>query len=101
MDGNVTYASLKEAVDALNNYAQQLDDPIDNYITQSRTIGQDGSSAWGGTAAESVVPTLLKIKGDIEKLQAACSEFSNNVNASLANYAEADAQNVNRVKEII
>lgn len=101
MDGNVTYASLKEAVDALNSYAQKLDDPIDRYMEQSGKIGEQGSNAWGGTAAESVVPTLMKIKSDIEQLQRACSEFSNNVNQSLSTYEQADTQNVNKVNEVI
>lgn len=101
MDGNVTYASLKEAVDSLNNDAQKLDDPIDRYMQQSGNIGEAGAAAWGGTAAEAVVPTLMKIKEDIVKLQEACAEFSSNVNASLANYAQADTQNINQVNDIV
>lgn len=101
MDGNVTYASLKEAVDALNTDAQKLDDPIDRYMQQSGNIGEAGATAWGGTAAEAVVPTLMKIKDDIIKLQEACAEFSQKVDASLANYSSADVQNVNEVNNIV
>lgn len=100
MYGNVTYNSLEEAVAALNKYAQELDDPIDQFLTQANQIGEDGASAWGGTAAESVVPVLEKIKADIVQLQAASSEFGENVRRSLNNYQEADnrsAQSVNNV----
>ena len=101
MDGNVRYESLKEAVDALNKYAQQLDDPIDQFLNESNQIGEAGSSAWGGTAAESVVPVLQKIKADIVQLQAASTEFSENVNKSLNNYASADAQNAQAINNVV
>jgi len=101
MDGRVTYNSLKEAVEALNRYAQQLDDPIDQFLNESNQIGEDGASAWGGTAAESVVPVLQKIKADIVQLQAASAEFSENVNKSLTNYENADAQNTAAVNNVI
>ena len=101
MDGRVTYNSLKEAVEALDKYAQQLDDPIDQFLNEANQIGEDGASAWGGTAAESVVPVLQKIKADIVQLQAASAEFSENVNKSLQNYADADAQNTNAVNDVI
>jgi uncharacterized protein YukE len=101
MDGRVTYNSLKEAVEALNKYAQQLDDPIDQFLNEANQIGEDGASAWGGTAAESVVPVLQKIKADIVQLQAASAEFSENVNKSLQNYADADAQNTTAVNDVI
>ena len=102
MDGSVKYNSLKEAVDALNKYAQQLDDPIDQFLNESNQIGEDGAAAWGGTAAESVVPVLQKIKADIVQLQAASADFSENVNRSLQNYETADTANaaaVNKVAE--
>ena len=100
MDGKVVYGSLKDAVDSLNADAQKLDDPIDTYMENASQIGESGSSAWGGTAAEQVVPVLTAIKADIVQLQEACSEFSANVDASLANYAEADAANINKVTDI-
>ncbi len=101
MDGRVTYNSLKEAVDALVKYAQQLDDPIDKFLTESSQIGEDGASAWGGTAAESIVPVLQKIKADIVQLQDASAEFSENVNRSLQNYENADAQNQAAVNKVV
>ena len=100
MNLNAVYGSLKEAVDALTADAQKLDDPIDTYMQNASQIGESGASAWGGTAAEQVVPVLTAIKADIVQLQEACSEFSANVDASLANYAEADATNVNQVTDI-
>jgi len=101
MDGSVRYNSLKEAVDALNRYAQQLDDPIDQFLNESNQIGEAGASAWGGTAAESVVPILQKIKADIVQLQAAANEFSENVNRSLSNYEAADAQNAQAINNVV
>lgn len=101
MDGQVRYNSLQEAVDALNKYAQQLDDPIDQFLNQSNQIGEAGSAAWGGTAAESVVPVLQKIKADIVQLQGASAEFSENVNRSLTNYENADAQNTAAVNNVV
>ena len=100
MDGKVVYGSLKDAVDSLNSDAQKLDDPIDTYMQNANQIGETGANAWGGTAAEQVVPVLTAIKSDIVQLQDACNEFSTNVNASLANYAEADVTNVNQVTDI-
>ena len=101
MDGQVRYNSLQEAVEALNKYAQQLDDPVDQFLNQSNQIGEDGASAWGGTAAESVVPVLQKIKADIVQLQGASAEFSENVNRSLTNYERADAQNAAAVNNVV
>ena len=101
MDGQVRYNSLQEAVEALNRYAQQLDDPIDQFLNQSNQIGEAGASAWGGTAAESVVPVLQKIKADIVQLQAASAEFSENVNKSLTNYRAADANNAAAVNNVV
>ena len=101
MDGQVRYNSLQEAVEALNKYAQQLDDPVDQFLNQSNQIGEDEASAWGGTAAESVVPVLQKIKADIVQLQGASAEFSENVNRSLTNYENADAQNTAAVNNVV
>ncbi len=101
MFGNVTYNSLDEAATALNKYAQELDDPIDQYLNQANQIGEDGASAWGGTAAESVVPVLQKIKADIVQLQAASAEFSENVKRSLTNYQDTDARNQQAVNNVI
>ena len=100
MDGNAVYGSLKEAVDSLNSDAQKLDDPIDTYMQNANQIGETGASAWGGTAAEQVVPVLNAIRADIVQLQEACSEFSEKVNASLVNYVDADAKSVNQVTDI-
>ena len=100
MDGKVVYGSLKEAADSLNSDAQKLDDPIDTYMNNASQIGESGSTAWGGTAAEQVVPVLSAIKADIVQLQEACSEFSTKVDASLSNYAQADAESVNEVTNI-
>ena len=99
MDGNVKYASLKEAVDSLNTYAKNLSTPIDNYIRQTSQIGEDGA-AWGGTVAIDTLPVLEKIKADIVQLQAACDEFSNNVMASLVSYSEADAANMKKIQDV-
>lgn len=100
MLGGATYNSLSEAVDDLNRHAQNLDDPIDNFLKESQMIGENGE-AWGGTAAESVVGVLQKIKADIVALQAACSEFSTNVHRSLQNYTEADAKNTAAVEDVV
>lgn len=101
MYGNVTYNSLEEAVAALNKYAQELDDPIDQFLNQASQIGEDGAAAWGGTAAESVVPVLQKIKGDIVLLQSYCAEFSENVRKSLTNYQAADDRNREAVNNVL
>ena len=100
MLGGATYNSLREAVDDLNRYAQNLDDPIDQFLNEAAHIGQDGE-AWGGTAAESVVSVLQKIKADIVVFQEACADFSSKVGKSLQNYATADAQNTAAVQDVI
>ena len=100
MDGKVVYGSLKDAVDALTADAQKLDDPIDTYLQNANKIGDTGADAWGGTAASQVVPVLQAIKADIVQLQEACTEFSNNVDVSLANYNQADQENINKVNDI-
>ena len=100
MQGGATYNSLKEAVDDLTRYAQNLDDPIDQYLNETKQVGENGE-AWGGTAAESIVNVLEKIKADIVVLQDACNEFSSNVSKSLQNYAAADAQNQAAVNDVI
>lgn len=101
MDGNVKYASLKEAAEDLVTKANSLDDPIDRFIEESQKVGEDGSSAWGGTAAEKVVPILNKIKEDIVTLQAACDEFSKDATTSLNSYQQADAQNEAKLNDVI
>lgn len=100
MEGQVQYGSLKEAVDALVQAAQNLDDPIDNYMQQQNQIGESGANAWGGTAATKIAPVLAAIKADIVVLQEACNEFSRNVDASLANYAAADVQAEKTVTDV-
>lgn len=101
MDGKVVYQSLKEAANDLNNNAQKLDDPIDRFIENAKKIGESGSSAWGGSAAEEVSPVLYKLKEDIAMLQSACAEFSENVETSVMNYQEADASSIKTVQDII
>ena len=39
MDGNVKYASLKEAAEDLVTKANSLDDPIDRFIEESQKVG--------------------------------------------------------------
>jgi len=101
MDGKVVYQSLKEAANDLNNNAQKLDDPIDRFIENAKKIGESGSSAWGGSAAEEVSPVLYKLKEDIGTLQSACAEFSENVETSVMNYQEADTNSIKTVQDII
>ncbi len=101
MDGNVKYDSLKDAAEALVTKAKNLSEPIDNYMNQSQKIGETGSEAWGGSAAEQIVPVLTRIKEDIVVLQSACEEFSKNVSISLQTYQQADAANQNKVNEVI
>ncbi len=100
MDGQVRYGSLEEAVKALVNQANNLDDPIDTYMQQQNQIGESGATAWGGTAAEQIVPILDAIKADIVELQAACQEFSEKVSASLENYAAADVQGSQNIEGV-
>ena len=102
MDGRLVYQSLQEAVEALVNYANQLDDPIDAYMQQQNQVGEDGASAWGGTAATNVVPVLAAIKADIVELQAASKDFSDRVNVASATYVGADVtaqKTIESVKE--
>ena len=77
-----------------------LDDPIDTYMQQQNQIGESGATAWGGTAAEQIVPILDAIKADIVELQAACQEFSEKVSASLENYAAADVQGSQNIEGV-
>lgn len=100
MDGKVQYASLEEAIRALVNQAQGLDDPIDNYMKQQSQIGEPGAAAWGGTAAERVIPVLSAIKYDIIELQNACNEFAEDAGVSLENYQTADVQAEQTVTEV-
>lgn len=101
MDGKVKYNSLREAAEALVTLSGNLDDPIDNYMTNSQKIGEDGAAAWGGDSAEDIVPVLSKIKDDIVTLQSACSEFSRNVSAALERYEQADASSENDVNGVV
>ena len=66
-----------------------------------KKIGESGSSAWGGSAAEEVSPVLYKLKEDIAMLQSACAEFSENVETSVMNYQEADASSIKTVQDIV
>ena len=90
MDGRLVYQSLQEAVAALVDYANKLDDPIDLYMKQLSQLGEDGASAWGGTAATSVMPILNAIKADIVELQEASKDFSDKVNVASKLYTTAD-----------
>lgn len=102
MDGRLVYQSLQEAVAALVDYANKLDDPIDLYMKQQSQLGEDGASAWGGTAASNVMPVLNAIKADIVELQAASKDFSDKVNVASTVYAGADVtaqKTVESVKE--
>ncbi|MBR2678057.1 MAG: hypothetical protein IKE63_01420 [Bacilli bacterium] len=104
MDGRLVYNSLEEAVEALVDESKRLDDPIDNYMQQQNQIGDDGSAAWGGTAATRIVPVLAAIKADIVELQEACSDFSSKVKIAATVYAGADvvAQTaVETVKDVV
>ena len=101
MNGSVTYNSLEEAIRALNKYAQDLDDPIDQFVTQAGQVGEAGSSAWGGNAAEQARLVLDKIKLDIQNIQNASAEFAENANVSLTNYQEADAASTSEVNDIV
>ena len=51
MDGTVKYGSLEEAVRGLVSTVESLDDPIQNYMKQSSTIGEDGN-VWNGNCPE-------------------------------------------------
>ena len=101
MDGKVVYQSLKEAANDLNNNAKKIDELIDGFIKNEKKIGESGSSAWGGSAAETVSPVLYKLRNDIAMLQSLTYEFSENIENSVANYQEADANSINVVKDII
>ena len=83
------YEVLKETIDKLHQLSDALDDPIEQYMQNSKEIGIDGS-AWSGTAAERVEPTLAAIKFDIERLQKACSSFEKSARESLQNYQSKD-----------
>ena len=100
MDGQVQYASLEDAINALNRQAQNLDDPIDNYMRQQSQIGEPGAAAWGGTTAYKIIPILSAIKGDIMELQAACRDFAEKTGVSLENYQAADVQAEQTITEV-
>ena len=89
MEGTVKYGSLEEAVRGLVAKVESLDDPIQNYIKQSSTIGEDGN-VWNGTAAAQAKPILDKLQSDIERLQVICNDFAEKLNISLENYETAD-----------
>ena len=89
MDGTVKYGSLEEAVRALLTKVESLDDPIQSYMKQSSTIGEDGN-VWNGTAAAQAKPILDKLQSDIERLQIICKDFAEKINVSLENYETAD-----------
>jgi hypothetical protein len=93
---DVKYGSLEEAVRALVVNAENLDDPINNYIQNSETIGEDGR-VWKGTAAAQARPVLDKLKADIESLQILCRDFAESIGISLENYEEADSSAVTGV----
>ena len=96
---DVRYGSLEEAVRALVRDASNLDDPIDQYLNQSKTIGREGS-VWAGTAAEQAEPVLLKLKEDITELQAAVKAFADKTGISLENYEAADQSAVTGIYDI-
>lgn len=100
MEGQIQYNSLDEAIIALNQQAQNLDDPIDTYMRQQSQIGEAGSAAWGGTAAIRVIPVLSAIKLDIINLQTACKEFADNAGVTLENTLRADAEGIKNVEGV-
>ena len=75
---DVKYGSLEEAVRALVTSAENLDDPIENYMKNSETIGEDGN-VWRGTAAAQARPVLDKLKTDIDSLQLLCRTFAESI----------------------
>jgi len=86
---DVKYGSLEEAVRALVTSAENLDDPIDNYMKNADTIGEEGN-VWSGTAAAQARPVLDKLRTDIESLQVLCRTFAESIGVSLKNYEAAD-----------
>ena len=97
---DVKYGSLEDAVKALLNKVDQLDDPIQAYIQQSSTIGEDGN-VWNGTAAAQAKPLLDKLQADIQNLQIMCNQFADKINVSRENYETADANAVNNMYDKI
>ena len=93
------YEALKETIDKLEKLSNELDDPIDQYMQNSKEIGIDGS-AWSGTAAEQVEPTLAAIKADIERLQKACNSFAASARETLQNYQRTDTTTTKNISEI-
>ena len=90
----VRYESLADANAALLKDSDALDDPVTSFLSEIEAqIGADGK-AWSGTAAEQVVPLLKALQVDIEKIQTACSSYSEKVGTSKTNYQTADAKAV-------
>ncbi len=93
----VKYNSLDEANNALLNDSDKLDDPVTSFLEEIKTqIGADGK-AWNGTAAEEVVPSLLALQTDIEKIQKACGDYSERIGKSVSGYRTADARAVSDI----
>ena len=90
---DVKYGSLEEAVRALVTSAENLDDPITNYMKNADTIGEEGN-VWNGAAAAQARPVLDKLRTDIESLQLLCRTFADSIGISLENYEAADTSAV-------
>lgn len=90
---DVKYGSLEEAVRALVTSAENLDDPINNYMKNADTIGEEGN-VWNGAAAAQARPVLDKLRTDIESLQLLCRTFAESIGISLENYEAADTSAV-------
>lgn len=94
----IDYNKVKEPIDIMTSVTTSFQNTISNL---ERIIGKLPNSAWEGSAAEEISPVLYKLKNDIAMLQSATNEFSENVENSVVNYQEADANSINVVKDII
>ena len=94
----IDYNKVKEPIDIMTSVTTSFQNTISNL---ERIIGKLPNSAWEGSATEEISPVLYKLKNDIAMLQSLTNEFSENVENSVINYQEADANSINVVKDII
>jgi len=97
------YGSLEQAVRALNNYADELETPTEQFLTEVKNrIGATGEGdAWSGTAASEVVPTLEKLYTDLKQLKSATLTFASNVGIALSSYEVQDQEAQASINSIV
>ena len=93
------YEMLKDTVNNLNKKSLELDDPITDFETTAKQIGEDGA-AWAGTAAMMATPELNKVKQDIIVLQSYCKKLSDIIGETSEHFMEQDAKATKAMQDI-